>query len=179
MKPIIAFSGLARSGKSTALNILVNKYGFTPIPLAAPLKRMLIALGLTEAQVYGDQKETPCELLCGKTPRWAMQTLGTEWGRDIIAPDLWTRAWESAAAKAGGFGVTCDDVRFPNEVAMIRKNGGIIIRIERNGAGLNDGHVSESMNIEFDYLIRNTGTLDSFAARVRAIADQHIFKEAA
>jgi hypothetical protein len=44
-----------------------------------------------------------------------MITLGTEWGRDLVHADIWTRLW---AARAECFPlVVADDVRFPNEVA--------------------------------------------------------------
>jgi hypothetical protein len=48
------------------------------VKFAGPLKSMCMALGLTEAHIEGHLKEVPCELLCGQTPRHAMQTLGTE-----------------------------------------------------------------------------------------------------
>lgn len=62
-----------------------------------------------------------------------MQTLGTEWGRECIAPDVWTRLTLAGASLREGRSVVIDDVRFPNEVVAIRALGGIVVRIERPG----------------------------------------------
>lgn len=145
-RTLIAFTGLAGSGKSTAATFLVREYGFTRIRFAGPLKDMMRALGLNEREIEGDLKEKPCELLGGKTPRYAMQTVGTEWGRDLIAPDLWIRAFNAALAKVpAGVPVVVDDCRFPNEAEAIRAAGGVLVRIERAGAGSGAaGHSSET-----------------------------------
>ena len=90
---IIGLTGLAGSGETTVARHLMGMHGFVRHRMAEPLKSMLKALGLTEQQIDGDLKEVPCELLGGKTPRHAMQTLGTEWGRDLISQNLWVKAW--------------------------------------------------------------------------------------
>ncbi len=149
-RTIVAFTGLAGSGKSTAAAHLVHCHGFQRVRFAGPLKAMLAALGLTSEQIDGSEKETPCDLLGGKTPRYAMQTIGTEWGRDLIASDLWIRAWKAAVAKVpAGVPVVVDDCRFPNEAEAVRAAGGVIVRIDRPGAGAGAaGHVSEQHQIE-------------------------------
>lgn len=148
-RTIIAFSGLAGSGKSTAAAHLVEARGFARVRFAGPLKAMMAALGLTPAQIDGAEKETPCDLLGGKTPRHAMQTIGTEWGRDLIAPDLWIRAWQAAVERLpAGQPVVVDDCRFPNEAAAIRAAGGALVRIIRPGAGSGAaGHSSEGQTL--------------------------------
>lgn len=159
-RTIIAFTGLAGSGKSTAAAHLVSQRGFTRIRFAGPLKAMMAALGLTHEQIEGSEKEQPCELLGGKTPRWAMQSLGTEWGRDMIAPDLWIRAFNVALANTRpDMPVVVDDCRFPNEAAAIHKAGGVLIRIERPGAGAGAaGHSSEAHTLSVSRTIYNTGS---------------------
>lgn len=149
-RTIVAFTGLAGSGKSTAAAHLVNHHGYQRVRFAGPLKAMMAALGCTQEQIDGSEKELPCELLGGKTPRYAMQTIGTEWGRDLIASDLWIRAWNAAVAKVpAGLPVVVDDCRFPNEAEAVRAAGGVIIRIERPGAGACAAdHVSEQHHIE-------------------------------
>ncbi len=76
-----------------------------------------------------------------------MQTLGTEWGRNLIASDLWIRAWQHALANVpAGVPVVVDDCRFPNEADAVVAAGGICVRIERlfsNGAGTASVHESE------------------------------------
>lgn len=173
-RTVIAFSGLAGSGKSTAANHLVTARGFARVRFAGPLKAMMAALGLTHAQIDGDKKESPCELLGGKTPRHAMQTLGTEWGRDLIASDLWIRAWQAAVDRLpADQPVVVDDCRFPNEAEAVRAAGGVIVRIIRPGAGsAAAGHASEGQALPFAATIANDGPVgDLFRAVDRLAVD--------
>lgn len=128
MKPlIIGINGLAQSGKSTAASFLVDRYSFEKVSFATPLKSMLTALGVD----VQDKLSTP-PVLCGKTVRHALQTLGTDWGRNLIGGDVWVRA---AMAKAEGKpAVVFDDVRFDNEAEAIKEAGGVIWRVTRPGA---------------------------------------------
>jgi hypothetical protein len=171
-RTIVALTGLAGSGKTTAAKRMVEHHGFTRVRFAGPLKAMLAALGLSPAEIDGDRKEVPCELLGGRTPRWAMQTLGTEWGRDLIADDLWIRAWKTAVAKTlPGSCIVVDDCRFPNEFEAVKSLNGIVIRVERDGAGSGAaGHASETFKLDADQVVPNNGTLDQFAQQVDAIA---------
>jgi hypothetical protein len=121
------------------------------------------ALGCTDEQVDGALKETPADLLCGQTPRWAMQSLGTEWGRNLIGPDLWIRAWQAAVDRVqAGQPVVADDVRFPNEVEAIRKRGGLVIRVVRPGVGVRVEHESESLECFPDMTLSNDGDQAAF-----------------
>ncbi len=118
---------------------------------------MLRALGLSPAHLEGDLKETPTELLAGQTPRWAMQTLGTEWGRELMGPDIWANAWEHAATlvlNEGGT-VVVDDCRFPNELEAVRHLGGVAINILRPSLRIPWEHKSESHELPTDHTIVN------------------------
>ena len=98
---IVGITGFKGSGKSTVANVF-TQHGYAYKPFAGPLKAMLMALllgaevpqELAVRALYGDLKESPMESLGGRTARHAMQTLGTEWGRDLISPSLWTDAWK-------------------------------------------------------------------------------------
>lgn len=159
MTRLIALTGLAGAGKSVIAKHLVAKHGYRVEKFAGPLKDMLRGFGLTERHIEGDLKELPCELLGGQTPRYAMQTLGTEWGRNIISPSLWVDAWSSRAA-AGP--VVCDDCRFPNEAAAVRALGGIIVRVVRYDEDVPPPrHISEAgIGGVADMTIWNYGYLD-------------------
>lgn len=162
MRPIIAFTGLIGSGKTTAAMYLVEEHNFRRIRFAGPLKDMMRALGLSEREIEGDLKEKPCDLLGGKTPRYAMQTIGTEWGRQIIASDIWTNAWHRALSVVPpGIGVVADDCRFPNELAAVRAASPhcLVARIVRPGLQ-GGGHISELQAFPADIEIQNAGSVD-------------------
>lgn len=173
-RQVVAFTGLAGSGKSTAALHLVAQ-GWQRVRFAGPLKDMMRALGLTEREIEGDRKEQPCELLGGCTPRKAMQTIGTEWGRNIIATDLWIRAWRAALDRVpSGVNVVVDDCRFPNEGEAVRAAGGGIIQVMRPGAGAGAaGHSSEAHDIPAMATVHNGGSMSAFLDGVD-VAVRHV-----
>ena len=132
---VLGITGRAGSGKTTAADVLV-KAGWKRVKMAGPLKDMLRSIGLTDRHIEGDLKEVPCDLLCGQTPRHAMITLGTEWGRDIIGGNLWVGLARQRIMQAmsEGYNVVVDDVRFNNEADIIRDLGGTVLEIRRDGA---------------------------------------------
>lgn len=142
---IIALTGYAESGKSSLADILVYEHGYMRTKFAEPLKTMLRSIGLGDAEIEGDRKAVPCRILQGKTPRHAMQTLGTEWGREMIGDSFWVQLWQDKALTilAGGGKVVVDDCRFANEAAGVLNIGGAIWRIVRPGQ-IAGAHASES-----------------------------------
>ena len=81
---------------------------------AEPIKRMLACIGLSHEDLHGDRKEEPNDMLEGKTPRYAMQTLGTEWGRDFISPNIWVNVVKHDILKYEiKDDIVIDDCRFP------------------------------------------------------------------
>lgn len=169
---LIGLTGLAGSGKSTGALELVAMGSFRRIRFADPLKQMLKAVGLTDAQVDGDQKEVPTDWLCGKTPRFAMQTLGTQWGRHIIGEGVWVNLALRRVQQLldGGLSVVIDDARFPDEVEAIKRLGGKVIRVDRVGAGIGATHESEAhiMTLEVDAVVGNDGTPEQLGSRILA-----------
>jgi hypothetical protein len=148
---LVAFVGPAGVGKSTA-GAALHALGFVRHRFAEPIKAMLRALGLTVEQVDGSLKETPCRLLGGETPRYAMQTLGTEWGRHTISQTLWVDAWAATLPESP---VYVDDCRFPNEVELIKSMGGIVIRIASPGWTHASDHASEAHELPSDIVIES------------------------
>ena len=161
---IVGISGPIGSGKSTVANHLAKAHGLQVHKFAAPLKNMMRSLGLTEAQIEGDEKEKPCHLLMGKKPRHAMQTLGTEWGRNHIHRDFWVNVWRQTAPER----LVADDVRFENEFFTIRNMGGIVIRIERPDKSDAIHHISEMAvdDMPFDHVIFNDGSVADLIEKV-------------
>jgi hypothetical protein len=166
---LIALTGPKESGKSTIAKYLHETYGYARIRFADPLKDMLRVVGLTDYELEGDGKALPCELLGGCTPRHAMQTLGTEWGRQQISREFWSEAWERRVDASPDDRVVAEDLRFPNEEFRARLKGGLIWRVERPGYGGDDSHVSETemAHVRYDRLIANDGAIEDLLAKVR------------
>lgn len=164
--PIIGLLGIAGSGKTLVAKHLVDEYGYHRTRFADPLKTMLRALGLTEAEVDGDHKMRPMERFGGVTPRHMMQTLGTEWGRRRIHPDLWVDAWKVAVANLPG-PIVVDDVRFPNEAAAVWAMGGEVWRVFRPGIGTIE-HFSEQVGTKIaeNELLANATTIPALLRSV-------------
>jgi len=156
---IIGLTGLAGSGKSEVAQVLRELGNFRRVPFAGPLKDMLAAVGFTHAQLWGDEKATPIPDLGGVTPRHVMQTLGTEWGRGCVHPDIGITLWRRRAEGFGG-NIVVDDVRFPNEVEAVKALGGVVWRVERPGVEAM-GHESEVHipHLAVDGVIRNKAGL--------------------
>lgn len=159
--------GLSGSGKSEVAAILEIE-GYTRQRFAGALKAMMSALieytwhqdaEYAHRCVDGDLKEDPSPALCGLTPRHAMQMLGTEWGRAHMGVDFWAEVSRPKIEYLLQYGpVVIDDVRFANEVDLIREMGGTVLRIDRPGLTPGD-HVSEQFDFAPDGVISNFGTL--------------------
>jgi hypothetical protein len=159
------YSPAPQSGKTTVATFLQHQ-GYERVPFADPLKAMvaqfLQGLGYRqdEAQrlVHIDKGATIP--LLGVTVRHLLQTLGTEWGRTCIAPDVWLKCWAAEAIRHPL--VVVDDVRFPNEAQLLKDMGGELWLIERPGLTDASGHASEGglAGWEFDRVIVNGGTIE-------------------
>jgi len=150
-------------GKSTVANALINHQR---VSFAAPLKcavsHMLHDLGISGfSYAYTDKEAIIPEI--GVSARHMMQTLGTEWGRACIHPDFWVKIARAKTQRIinDGVSVVIDDVRFPNEAAMVFELGGELWRIERPGVAYNGDHSSEGglEDITPDRVIVNDGTI--------------------
>lgn len=161
-------------GKSSIAQLLL---GYTRVGFADPLRQMVTEL-LKAAGYPWDQaqrfvqweKEEPLLRLPEyPTARHLMQTLGTEWGRDVIHPDLWVEVWASKV-RALGCPVVADDVRFPNEAAKILSMGGELWAVTRPGYQDRSGHRSEAGlgDVPFARVITNDGTMADLQQQVMA-----------
>lgn len=172
---IVAFSGPAGSGKSTAAKHLVEGHGYRRIRFADPIKDMLRDFGLTFDQIDGPLKEIPCDLLCGKTPRRAMQTLGDEWGRQLIGGDIWVRAWERRLEEAmlwsSDTRIVVDDLRYPNELDVLLRHDALVVRVHRPEAMTVEAHASENHALFSQRVLTNDATQTDFVTRLEALLD--------
>jgi hypothetical protein len=141
-------------------------WDYKRLSFADPLRKfsaqILSSLGYNGLACLRDKKEEKITEL-GVSPRQMMQTLGTEWGRSCIHPDLWVMVAAGAVEEQRNRGrnVVIDDVRFPNEAEMIRKLGGELWLVNRPGVAYEGDHASEGAlsEVEPDSLINNSGSL--------------------
>lgn len=135
--------------------------------------------GLDEGDIFqrieGDLKEVPDPYLCGRTPRHAMETLGTEWGRMQMHEDFWINAWRGRVNNMRReYDIVTDDCRFPNEALKVREVGGEIVKIvpktRRRGKS---NHVAEKglPNTMVDHVINN----DEGIGKLREEVDQILY----
>ncbi|UQS91700.1 deoxynucleotide monophosphate kinase [Pseudomonas chlororaphis subsp. piscium] len=150
MKPIlIGLAGPARSGKSTAADHLVRNHLLEHYTFADPLRSGLMEIfNLDPDDFEGAKKEQPVDWL-GRSPRELMQSMGTEWARQMVHPDVWVKLAEQNLnymqnSLSGVVGFVVSDVRFENEAEFIRQRGGTIVHIVRPDAPGVNPHVSEA-----------------------------------
>lgn len=177
---LVAITGAKGSGKDTFAEALVRR-NFHVCKMADTLKDMLRTLyraadvdeKTIERKIEGDLKEEPCEVLGGATPRWAMQSLGTEWAK-MVDPThtLWSRIWEKRVAPRllDGTPIVCTDVRFHHEAEAVRRLGGYLIRIERAGQSTDDSHVSETemKSLQVDETVYNHASVSALHRKAEA-----------
>lgn len=163
---LVALTGRAGSGKSTIAQILVDEGGYVLHKMAEPLKDMLRAVGADEDMIEGDAKDEPSDLFCGRTPRYVMQTLGTEWGRNMIDPSFWSTLWRLTIPQ--GVPVVCDDLRFPNELECVCDMKARVFRvIGRQHSHVDTNHESEKQLAAPLPVINNTGSIAELRSTLR------------
>lgn len=150
---LLALTGPAGSGKDSVADYLVKHRGFVKLSFAAKMKDGIKTMMGWDDKMITDRelKETPISGL-GKSPREMMQTIATDWGRDMVHPDIWLHAVGKeidAVFRHSDFGkpkgIVISDMRFNNEADWIRKRGGSVVHIrpENSKTISASGHVSE------------------------------------
>ncbi|MCK9622224.1 MAG: hypothetical protein M0R47_17010 [Methylobacter sp.] len=177
---IVGFAGKKQSGKSTAAQALVG-IGYVPMSFASTLRKMahavLTDLGMSTADIeLAENNKEAIILKLGVSYRWILQSLGTDWGRWCIHPDLWVMIVREKIRQSTVSKIVFDDVRFDNEAALIRSEGGIIIHVRRDPgrkSGKRDTHASESgiAVLDDDLVIDNHGDLNEFIGEMLAMVD--------
>ena len=169
---IIGLTGPAGCGKNLVASMVPDA---VVIQLADPIYAALSAiLGIPDTVLrQRATKEKPIDWL-GKSPRQLLQTLGTDWGRTLVAEDIWLRIARrriAELAESGAAAVVIADVRFDNEARMVQEMGGEVWGVDRGPTAEVSPHVSEAGLSPgmVDRVIDNTGTPDQTRQRVLAI----------
>ena len=168
---IIAFTGNKGHGKDTAA--IPFKGVATRLQFAYLLKKICsLMLGMDmDTQMNGLSKET-IDDTWGVTPRQVMQVVGTDLFRNQLkkllptikigdGESLWAKRMEMEINDIGIYrDVVITDCRFIDEAAMVKRMGGVIVRVVRPGMECSDTHASEveQASIEADYTLVNDGT---------------------
>jgi len=195
---IIAISGLIGSGKDTAADYLVNLHEFRRESFAGNLKDSMCAIFGWDREMLEGRSKSSREWreqidpwwserlgIPHLTPRWILQHVGTDVIRGQFHDDMWLASLENKLRKTDD-DIVISDVRFKNEVAMLRKLGAICIEVTRGdrpdwyNTAL-DGNVSmlEKLKVHrseydwigtnFDHILDNNGSLDELYAQVELL----------
>lgn len=186
---IVGVSGKKGHGKDSVAGFLVEEFGFERRAFADKVKEIArVLFGLSHEQVHGTQAEKEgVDPRWGVSPRWILQLVGTEVGREgklgVFEPLGVSAATVAAAFHTAGVRVGYDltwveallhpvppgrrvvipDVRFPNEAAGVTQRGGVVWKVRRPSLlQVEDTHASEAGVdlIRADLDLENIGTLE-------------------
>ena len=214
---LVGVVGFIGSGKGTVGDFLVQNHEFTTDSFARSLKDAAASIfGWERDMLEGVTKESRrfrerpdvfwSERLDRNefTPREALQLLGTEAGRNVFGTDLWVAGVERRWIESGKPNTVITDCRFPNEVELIQRLGGHVIRVVRGpdpdwyqevlfyNKGMCDEedkrimqqkkamkiipHDSETawIGCDFDEIVHNEGTLEELEEEVKKLAEKYL-----
>jgi hypothetical protein len=140
---IIGIVGFQGSGKDTIADYLQNIHEFRRESFAHTLKdavasvfgwdRDLLEGRTRESREWREQIDTWWAdrlAMPELTPRWVLQSWGTEVARTGFHDDVWIASLENRLRKTHD-NVVISDCRFPNEIAAIKRVGGTVVRVVR------------------------------------------------
>ena len=143
MRKIIGLNGLIGSGKDTVADNLIAKHNFKRLTFATKLKDSVAELfdidrekleGLTkESREWRDKplEFWSKELKRDVTPRYLLQQIGTECMRRGFYEDIWVSFVKKELYERPDENFVITDMRFTNEVEMIRSLGGDLWSVRR------------------------------------------------
>jgi dephospho-CoA kinase len=174
---IIGICGFQGSGKDTLANILINKYNYKKLSFASSLKDIVSVIfnwdrnlleGITDNSRKWREEIDPWWSkrlnIPNLTPRYILQTIGTDVFRDCFHSQIWIASLERKLDKYDK--IVIPDCRFLNEIELIRNKGGTMIRIDRNNS--HSHHISETewTKADFDIIIDNSGTIEELEKKL-------------
>lgn len=146
---IIGLTGKARSGKGEIASHLALCHKFHEDSFAAPIRRfMMDILNIQSMNEYHALKEVPNPIFGGKTLREALQTCGTEWGRNMIYEEMWIESLKKRVSNSSKHSnIVISDIRFNNEAQAVLDLGGKIVQVIRPSVSINYGRNHESEDV--------------------------------
>lgn len=180
---IIGLAGRKRSGKSTIAEYLHKMYHTEVFAFADPIRWACdVVFEHIIAPKFWDELERE-EIIpaIGKSRRQIEQMLGTEWGRELIHPDLWNIILQHRIQKVlkdcpRTNLVVIEGIRFENEATLVRAMGGTVIHVVRPSVMLEqlaDQHESEKGTFaqEGDKILLNDGSIEELFSKIDAMLD--------
>lgn len=119
------------------------------------------------------------------TPRWFMQNIGTEVGRNFLGDNIWITSllnqYKPIRVKTNGLDAEeyeehypdwiITDLRFQNEAEKLKSLDAILIKVERNLA-FSDNHLSENALNDykgFNFVVNNNGSIKDLIKQLHEI----------
>ena len=156
----IAFGYRMGSGKDTAVEYLIKRYGGAHMSFAGPLYNIM------------HYAQTVCGFKQVKDRKF-LQYIGTDWAR-AQEDDVWVRIMRENTPQTGN--AFLSDVRFPNELQALKDDGWTCVRLIRDlqddrKDGGSHTHPSEIAldsvpDKVWDYTIYNNGSLEEFFVKL-------------
>ena len=197
---IIGICGFQSSGKDTIANFLIEEYGFQKLSFAGALKDIVsIMFGWSRDKLEGLTPEDRAWRnivdpwwantlgIPQLTPRYVLQQFGTDIFRKHFHPDIWVKIVENKLLQLtnnSNSNIVITDCRFENELNLITKYGGKILKVYRDlphwfhdyqqGTDVEEVkllHISEIgwIRSNCDYEITNNGTMDELYEKIKYI----------
>jgi len=139
---LIALTGAKTVGKTTIAQALLERLENAEIQsFASPMKAMIEALGIPKEYIE-KKKEEPIPAI-DMSARQLLCSLGTEWGRNTLGEDVWVKFLDLRIRESKKDIIIIDDCRFGNEARWVAEQGGIVVRLEREGIEYNFNHITE------------------------------------
>lgn len=175
---LVGITGYAQAGKDEFAKSLALRGGFKVMGMSDALLKMALVLDPILPQEdgtyfqfseairnlgYVEAKNIP-------SVRVYLQRLGTEAVRDILGENSWTQAAERVFVPllSEGHHVAITGIRFPSEGNMIKRYGGTIVHIVRDGFGPINAHASDQLDdIHSDVVVFNNGSLQDLANKAQ------------
>lgn len=185
---IIGVTGKKFAGKDTIcdyLEILLKRKGVEVIreSFANGFKPHIQNMfGFTDQQMTDPLLKETVDERWGLSPRYILQTFGTEYGRTFLKPDVWIKSLQlrlndgiNNLYNPRNVWVLISDLRFDNEGEYIVERSGNIIEVKRNTDynGYNNHQSENGISDKYSRnVINNTGTIEKLKQQIDNVFEE-------
>lgn len=178
----ILFVGRKLAGKDTATNYITKalypNIAFANYNFADAVKKIAMReLGLRHYMCYTQKGKTEYNTIYGMTNRAILEGIGNGL-RSTISGDIWVKILENKLQYEPRFWIISDG-RFPNEVEMVHKLGGISVLINNKTViPTEEERASEPVSessvdlCKCTYVINNGGTLAEYHNAIQELCNK-------